>query len=284
MYYVEAFLPKQAGLMATLSHAVILIVGITFLALAGLAIVRRLVNKEILETNHTAAEAMLGVVGTLFSVLLGFLVAGAIDTYHTAQMHVEQEANGVATIFRLARGLADEDRKRIRYLCREYVNEVLDIEWKMMEQRSIVNHGWESAQKLWEGVVAIAPENDRQSNLHQGIVAAISTVNDHRRARLIMSQSGLPPALWTVIGLGTLITIAFTYMFASQFKGVQELMTSLVAASLALNIWLLAEYSSPFSGELEIAPSMFKLLRRSVFVQPDTPTRYLHDPVEDQKH
>jgi len=280
MYDLDAFFYSSQVSMNTLSHAVILIVGITVLALAGLAIVRRVVSKEILETNHTAAEAMLGVVGTLFSVLLGFLVAGAIDKYQTAQMHVEQEANGVATIFRLARGLADDDRKRIRNLCRDYVYEVLDVEWKMMEKRNDINHGWESAQRLWEGVVAIVPENDRQNNLHQGIVSAIGSVAEHRRSRLIMSQTGLPPALWTVIGLGTLITIAFTYLFASQFRGVQELMTALVAASLALNIWLLAEYSSPFSGELEIAPTMFKLLRKAVMVVPDTPSRYLHDRAE----
>ena len=270
--------------MNTISHAIFLVVGITVLALLGLAIVRRVVRKDILEANQGAAEAMLGVVGTLFSVLLGFLVAGAMDKYQTAQMHVEQEANGVATIFRLARGLGNDDRKRIRNLCREYVSEVLDKEWKMMEERSAINHGWESAQKLWEGVVAIAPENDRQSNLQQGIVAAIGSVGEHRRARLILSQFTLSSALWVVIGLGTIITITFTYVFASQFRGIQDLMTALVAASLALNIWLLAAYSSPFSGELRILPSMFELLRSNVLTVPDTPSRYLHDPPEEKKH
>ncbi|MBX3076696.1 hypothetical protein KF913_22490 [Candidatus Obscuribacterales bacterium] len=67
--------------MNTIGHAVILVVGLTALALGGLTLVRRVLKPEMLETNLSAAEAMLGVVGTLFSVLLGFLVAGAIDRY-----------------------------------------------------------------------------------------------------------------------------------------------------------------------------------------------------------
>lgn len=263
--------------MNTIPHAIFLVVGLTTCALAGLALVRKLLKRPMQEMNLAAAEAMLGVVGTLFSVLLGFLVAGAMDRYSDAQMHAEQEANGVASIFRLARGLSDEDRPRLRGLCRDYVRDVVDSEWKMMEEHVIINHGWESYQNLWEGVVAVVPENDRQSNLQQGIVAAMQTVGEHRRARVIASQYQMSGALWTVIGIGAMITVAFTYVFASQFPGVQDFMTGLVAASLALNIWLLSAYSSPFSGELKISPKMFQLLRENVLSVPDTPSRYLHD-------
>jgi hypothetical protein len=264
--------------MNTIGHAIFLVVGLTALALGGLAVVRKLLKKEMLETNLSAAEAMLGVVGTLFSVLLGFLVAGAIDRYSDAQTHAEQEANGVAAIFRMARGLSDEDRPRLRQLCREYVNQVLDVEWQLMEDKKKINHGWEPYQKLWEGVVSIVPENDRQSNIQQSITPAMQQVGEHRRARIIASQYTMSGALWIVIGFGALITIAFTYVFASQFPGVQDLMTGLVAASLALNIWLLAAYSSPFSGELQIQPKMFSLMKDDVLPVPDTPSRYLHDP------
>lgn len=264
--------------MNTIGHAVILVVGLTALALGGLAIVRRLVKKEMMDTDLSAAEAMLGVVGTLFSVLLGFLVAGAIDRYSDAQVHAEQEANAVAAIFRMARGLSDVDRPLLRQLCREYVHQVVDSEWDMMEQRQTINHGWEPYQKLWEGVISVVPENDRQSNIQQSITPAMQTLGEHRRARIIASQYNMSGALWIVIACGALITIAFTYVFASQFPGVQDLMTGLVAASLALNIWLLAAYSSPFSGELQIQPKMFNLLKENVLPVPDTPTRYLHDP------
>lgn len=263
--------------MNTIGHAVLLVIVLTAAALAGLHFVRRLMKEENLTTNESAAEAMLGVVGTMFSVLLGFLIAGSMERYLTAQMHAEQEANGIASIFRLSRGLSDLDRPLLRTKCRNYVNHVVDVEWKLMEKQEMINHGWEPYQQLWESVVAISPQNDRQSNLQQGINEAMMTVGEHRRARIVISQMTLSSALWIVVGLGAIITIAFTYVFASRFQGIQDYMTGLVAAVLALNIWLLSAYTTPFSGELRIAPKMFLLLREKVMPVPDTPSRYLHD-------
>lgn len=141
-----------------------------------------------------------------------------------------------------------------------------------------INHGWAGYQELWEGVVAIVPENDRQNNIQQAVNEAMMGVGEHRRARLLLAQQDLPNALWIVIVFGSVITITFTYVFMSQFQHVHGFMTTMVAATLALNIWLLSAYSSPFSGELRIKPLMFLLLNESIFVMPDTRSRYFHDP------
>ncbi len=264
--------------MNTLGHAVILVAVFVAVSLIGQWLVKGRVKIEVLEQHHSAAEGMLGVVGTLFSVLLGFMVAAAMARYGDAQMHVEQEANNVASVFRLARGLSDDDRPRLRQLCRDYAREVVEIEWSQMEKHEKINHGWAGYQKLWEGVVAVVPENDRQSNLQQALNDAMMGVGEHRRARLILAQQELPNALWIVVVFGSVITIGFTYVFMSQFQHVHGFMTTMVAATLALNIWLLSAYSSPFSGELRIKPMMFLMLNESVFAVPDTRSRYFHDP------
>ncbi|MFX7883095.1 hypothetical protein ABTK06_18910, partial [Acinetobacter baumannii] len=86
------------------------------------------------------------------------------------------EASNVANVFRIARGLSDVDRPRIRKLCREYVEDVINNEWPMMEKHEKINHGWQIYQELWEAVVATSPENDRQSNLHQGIISSMTSL------------------------------------------------------------------------------------------------------------
>lgn len=263
--------------MNTLWDAGILIVVFVTIAVAGQLIVNRVVKQEVLELHHSAGEAMMGVVGTLFSVLLGFMVASAMDRYNDARMHDEQEASNVASIFRVARGMSDIDRPRIRQLCREYVDDVITTEWPNMEKHIKINHGWETYQKLWEATVAAVPENDRQSNLQQGMIASMQSLGEHRRARILLAQTGMQPALWWVVGFGAVTTMALSYIFASQFPRVQAFMTTLVATAMALNIWLLSAYSNPYSGEMKIAPTMFLLLKENILVVPDTPSRYLHD-------
>lgn len=269
--------------MYTLTHAVILTVAFVAVALLGQWIVNRLVKHEVLELHHSAGEAMMGVVGTLFSVLLGFMVASAMDKYNDARMHDEQEASSVASVFRVSRGLSDIDRPRIRQLCREYVDDVINNEWPKMEKQVKINHGWETYQKLWEATVSVVPENDRQSNLQQGLIASMTSLGEHRRARILLAQTGMKPALWWIVSSGAVITIALSYIFASQFPKVQGFMTTLVATAMALNIWLLSAYSNPYSGELKIAPSMFLLLKENVLPVPDTASRYLHDSADASK-
>lgn len=265
--------------MNTLGHAVFLVFFFIAIALCGQAIVNRFIKREVLELHHSAGEAMMGVVGTLFSVLLGFMVASAMEKYHDAQMRGEEEASNVASVFRIARGLSDIDRPRIRQLCREYVDDVVNNEWPKMERGEKINHGWESYQKLWESCVAAVPENDRQNNLQQGLIDSMKNLGVNRRARILLAQKNMPIALWGVVCLGALITLSLSFIFASQFPKVQGFMTTLVATALALNIWLLAAYSNPYSGELKIGPTMFALLKESILVVPDGPSRYLHDPI-----
>ena len=263
--------------MNTIFHAVLLIVGFVALSLLGQWIVSRTLKIEVLQQHHSAGEAMMGAVGTLFSVLLGFMVAAAMSQYADAKMHDELEATNVANVFRIARGLSDEDRPRIRQLCRDYVDDVISKEWPMMQRREKINHGWDVYQKLWEAVVAMHPENDRQNNLEQPLIEAMKDLGEHRRARILLSQMQMPVALWFVVGIGAIATMSLSYVFASQFPRVQALMTTLVATALALNIWMLSAYSHPYSGELTIQPTMFQLLKESVLTVPDTPSRFLHD-------
>lgn len=277
---------SAGSIMNTLAHALFLIAGFVALALSGQFLVNRFAKIEVLERHHSAGEAMMGVVGTLFSVLLGFMVASAMDKYHEAQMHSEQEASTLATVFRISRGLSDQDRPRMLDLCRQYLNEVIDVEWPQMERREQVNKSWDCYQKLWDATVSVVPENDRQSNLQQGLIATMQNLGEHRRARVLLSRSELPASLWVIVILGAAITIALSYVFASQHKSVQGFLIALVATALALNVWLLAAYSHPFSGELALRPSMFLLVKESLSDKEDAsdqPAQYVHDKESTQK-
>jgi len=268
-----------------MSLAVLIITAVVVATILGQIVVHKLVSTEQLAAHQGIVEAMLGVVGTLFSVLLGLLVANAIGSYHDVTLQVSGEANGLADVFRLARGLSDVDRPRIRQLCRQYGNIVVSEEWPMMRQKRTDPRAWDAYQQLWEAVVAVQPQEDRMNNLQQAILAAMQTLGENRRVRAVVCAAELSPLLWVVILFGAVITIAFTYFFTSKLGVLHTLMTALIAVSLGLNIWLLAAYSAPFSGELQIKPDMFELLQKQVFSVPDTPSRYLEvSPAKSTGH
>jgi hypothetical protein len=135
---------------------------------------------------------------------------------------------------------------------------------------------WNSYQALWDSTLGIEPGNDQRiSNIQQSIMEAMKTLGENRRARLVTSQHGLTLVQWLVIGLGATITVIFCLFFPMKKATFHTFLTGLVSVSLGLNIWLLAAYSTPFSGALQIQPYMFTFNAKVALSAPDTPPRFL---------
>lgn len=257
---------------------VILAVAILIVAFCAQLLVNRTFNQAFLEEHHSILDPLLGVVGTLFSVLLGFMVGGAMDRYHDSVVNVDLEANSVMDVFRLSQGLESDDRVRLRNLCREYTAKVVELEWKEMKEQSKNESARECYQEIWESALAIDPGSDeRINNIQQSLLDAVKNLGENRRARIVASRHGLNLVQWLVIGLGGAITVLFCLFFPMRKAIFHTFFTGLVAVSLGLNIWLLSAYSTPFSGELQIQPYMFTLQAGKVLAAPDTPPRYLRE-------
>jgi hypothetical protein len=236
------------------------------LAVAGMMTVRRKFDIAEMRMDHDVADPLLSVVGTLFSILLGFLVAGAIQRFDEARMNVQEEAGAVADVFRCSQGLPNPVRRQLQQGCLEYVNTVVNEEWKLMETREVSQKAWDTYSSLWRSSVTYNPQTQGESNVHEMLLAAISRLGNFRTLRFAAMTNQLPFGMWLVVLMGGGATIAFTYFFEVKSERVQVIMTGLVATVMALNIFLLANYDYPFSGDVAVAPTAF-LLDRQAFNQ-----------------
>src|ERR1043166_4742180 len=87
------------------------------IAVVGFFIVNRVIKPIDLEEHQGFLDAMLNIVGTLVSILLGLLVAAALAQYQALEQSVDLEAANVAQIFRLTAGLTGDAQMRLRVLC-----------------------------------------------------------------------------------------------------------------------------------------------------------------------
>jgi len=228
-------------------------------SLAGLLFVRKRVRLSTLVKNHEVAEPLLSVVGTLFAILLGFLIAGAMSKFDEARLNVNTEAGAVADLFRLAQGLPEPRRQALKTFCTDYVDTVLDEEWKLMEDKKASEKAWRQYGEIWRLCLDYEPATQGQSNVHQALLAALSEFGNHRTLRLAAMQNNLPIGMWVLVVVGGLTTIAFTYFFALESFKSQVIMTSIVATVLSLDVFLLANYDYPFSGDIRVQPRAFQL-------------------------
>ncbi len=253
-----------------MATAIVLFIVVLGFLVAAHYLCDKVVAERHLEGHEGMVAAMLGVVGTLFALLLGLLVANSVQDYHDLKATSSNEANAIGNIYRISRAIDnDESRARIGQLCTDYTAAVVDTEWALMKSQQTCPKAWEDYQDLWNAVSGFSPVGDRENNLQSAMLSSMQVLGETRRQRAVACTSSLSLPLWIAIGFGSASTLIFAYFFIRRRMKLSVIVTSLVAFSLMLNVWLLDAYSSPYSGDLQIQPDMFRLVRKQVLAAPD---------------
>lgn len=98
------------------------------LSSVGAVLILKLIPLQDRLSLRVVTQPTLNVTGMMFSVLPGFFIAESLKSYSSINVSLVNEANAVGEVFRDARGLPEKDRKRIRRLCRAYIDSVINDE------------------------------------------------------------------------------------------------------------------------------------------------------------
>jgi hypothetical protein len=232
---------------------------IVLLSIGGLIFARRLHGKSELDnTQHEIADPYSQFVAMLFAVLLGFMVADAMQRFGEARATVQQEASSLGNIYRLAEGLSDLQRDKVQNLCKDYATVVIEDEWPKLASKQDSPAAWKIYKQLWRSCTTYEPVSQRQSNAQQVLLSAMQSLGDARRLRVEGLHAGLPAELWVVLILGGAATVVFTYFFRAESSRTQIIMVAIVSLVICLNLFLLATYDDPFAGDVRVTPSAFQ--------------------------
>ena len=245
----------------TYSMSVLFTIATVLASVGGLLLFRRFLAAETLKENHEVADPYSQFVGMLFAVLLGFMVADAMQRFGAARQMVEQEASSVGNVFRLADGFADEPRIKIQKLCLKYVSSVIDDEWALLSVHKTSIPTWMTYKELWKACVRYEPVTPRECDAHQAILPHMADVGTYRRLRVDALHNGLPTVLWWILGVGGVATIIFTYFFNVKHLRLQIVMVSIASLVICLSVFLLATYDDPFTGDMTVGPGAFEMQR-----------------------
>ena len=233
--------------------------GAAVLAVLGFSIVHRLVKPIDLSEHQGFLDAMLSIVGTLVSILLGLLVAAALDHYQALEQSVDNEAANVAQVFRLSRGVPLETRTKLQNLCVEYCEGVVHDEWPEMA------HGKHSRKvlaiyiRLLDTVVSFHPNTNGETNIHASLLSAVQQIGDARRQRVLALTSAWTKHLMPVLIMCSLIVLVFAYLYMRRGAILHAVLIALVAIALGGNLGLVFLLTNPFSGDWQIQPRGFQL-------------------------
>jgi hypothetical protein len=130
-----------------------------------------------------------------------------------------------------------------------------------------------AAIKLIKEVTNFEPVTENQKAIYPLLVQETCQLWDNRRARTNIAQYGVPGVEWTVLIIGGIVTVVFTYFFDLESARAQMAMTAMVALLISLNLYLVVLFGAPFSGDLCVGKEAFEV-DKLIF---DNQLGYRHD-------
>jgi hypothetical protein len=236
--------------------------------LFGVWLVRRLVPVTREGFDAEVSSQMLGVVGSLFGLLLAFLVVVEFQSFASAQDNASREADGLAQVIRDSRAFAPADRARVSAAAGDYARLVVRDEWPRLRDGHDSARAWAGIDRLYAALQAARPSSPAASAFYTDAVGRLGDVLQARRSRLAAASGGLSPLLGALMIVGALVLLGYAILVGSKRAGFHAIGAASLAVVVAFSLVVLVTLDHPFSGSLAIDSKPFRTGVLAQYVAP----------------
>jgi hypothetical protein len=226
-------------------------------SIAGLCLVRWLVPLDRLQKNHEVAGVTFGVLGAFYGLVLAFVIVAAWERFDDANVYALNEATALESLYKLGAAFSEPIRTQLDSEVLEYSHRVIDKEWPEMADDNF-DGGKVGAHEMWSTVLSYHPTDNREQMLMEKSIDQLVLISQARSQRFNYYEQDLPSVVWTVIYLGCLMTIGFSYFFGSSVFRAQVLMCGFFSILLGMTILAILELAHPYQGVVTISNEPYR--------------------------
>jgi hypothetical protein len=235
------------------------IIGLSALSAAiGVILIRRLMHGRVREGHNDVLVPLFLTTGTLYAVLLGFLVIAVWENSDAAKNNAAEEASTLATLYRQTSGMPSAEQREMRGLLREYTEAVVGDEWKIQAATAGASPRARKAIADLYRAFRTIPREDASSSISVEFLQTLRVVAADRNRRTLQAGEKLSPVMWFVLLLGGAIVVSMSFILYMEATWPHVLASGLMAALIGAMLFITLLLSSPFSGPLALRPDSFE--------------------------
>ena len=237
--------------------AILLIVCPTLLAVAAMLLTRHFAPEGGLLGSMESADGIFAAAGAGLAVLLAFVIFTVFESYSNGRNATGEEAVAVQQMYSTAAFFpAQADDLRGEAVC--YARSVIHEEWPAMQhnRESSVTQGWVDA--LDRTILEPHVVSNGQGAALEHWLQLSQDRTEARRTRLAEGKSFVPPFVWFVLIMITVIVVAYQCLFADPKATAlgQAVAMSAMAGTLFAALTLIWVLDRPFNNRgAEVTPS-----------------------------
>ena len=225
-------------------------------SVVGLFVVRAVAPPAWLHANNEVAGNYLQTLGTIYAVLLAFVVFVVWQQHNDTRSAVESEANELSDLNRIIRVLPATQCVADRIEL--YTRVVMEQEWTAMARGRCSQEAERALEEIWQALQQVEPQHAREEALYAEALARFNDLSDARSNRLYCGLLRLPLSLWGLLLTNGGLVIGSMWLFGLESGSAHALMTAALAGSIAFILFLISDLDNPFWGSWQVEPDAFR--------------------------
>jgi hypothetical protein len=165
----------------------------------------------------------------------------------------------ICAFYRSIQSYPEPTRSETLPLIKEYVRYVIQDAWPEQRRGRVSAGGVPRMNAVQNKLFVFEPQTKGQEILHNHTVEQFNQMADVRRQRIQAADTGIAPAMWYVVAIGVLITIALFWLFEME-NATQFILGGLLAFFLSTVISVLVAMDHPFRGDMSIGPDAYQAI------------------------
>jgi hypothetical protein len=228
--------------------SVLIIAAAAGIAVAAMLLMRRNAPNGGYFNDGDRAAGVFGVLATGFSVLLGFVVFLAFETYDRARAGAELEALTVAQQVETAQFFPPAAVGDLTGELVCYARSVVHVEWPSMEAGALDQHISPWGVELFRTVKAVQPETASEQAAYGKWLDQTFTREEARVDRVHGALGVIPAPLWLMLFFISAVILVFMLFFADSGERavVQALLMGSVITIIVSMLLLLRFFDHPY--------------------------------------
>jgi hypothetical protein len=238
---------------------VVVLVGLPAVTVALQVAIRHLFPEIQRRKHNSVAGYVVAVVGVIYAVTVGFIIANEWENYTTVRNDTQIEAFTLAGVAEASQVMGTPTQQQIVADVIAYNQAVINW-WPQQGHSPSVTDDVEDQilDRLIRTISQSSPTNEGQRAFVQQSVAQLLAVDAQNDRRLhLATRTHLEQPLLVLILVSSAVTVAFCLLFGLENQWLHYVMVGSVALVIASNLMLVLLLDHPLSGLMPIRPDAY---------------------------
>ena len=243
-------------MLSSVQSALVVILAVAA-SLLLVALLNRLWPSDHRKLLNDVTGWQLGVLGTTYGVILGFMLYTVWEGFSAAQIDANLEATSMLNVYRIAAGLPSPQRQAMQDLARKYESVVVEVEWPAMQHQVEDRSAGVVLDQMWKVLTTVNLDSMSVGNSVDHLQYAMSNLAERRNLRDHQRTNQLPAMLWLLLILGGVATIISSCILGNDKNWLHYCQVGALTFVIITALAAIADLARPYQGAVAVEPSAF---------------------------